>query len=157
MKILCNRIKSTLQADATILTYVQPTSIQIVSPDLLPDISDTILPYIGVAPVSTSEKWYATGKIALYHVVRVYIVQQLEIFEAAIVGDSVKPGLFELLDYVKNALRTKYFAVDGTNYLSKPSLISGVRYGTSGYGDSMYCFVATVDLDCQRLADVTVT
>ena len=155
MKTLVTRIKTTLQGDATLSTYVQSSSVQVVSPDLLPDISDTILPFVGIAPVATGEAWRSTGIMDVTHTVRIYIVQQLEVYETAFLGDTTKPSIFELLDYVKDAVRAKFFASGGQNYLSKPSIISNVRYTTSPYGDNIYLLVGAVDLVCIRQITVT--
>ena len=150
MKTLIKRIQTALQTDATISQYVASNSIQVVSPDLLPDISQTALPYIGIAPISTSEAWFSTGIQNVTHIVNIYVCQILEIVETAILGDTVKPGLLELLTYVENATRAKQFASAGVNYLSKPSQIAGVRYSTSPYGDNVFVFVGTITLQCVR-------
>lgn len=158
MKTLVQRIKSTLQADATVIANVPSTSILVVSPDVLPDISQTSLPFIGIAPVATSEAWFSTGFLNETHLVRLFVVQSLEVYETSMIGDTVKPSIFELLTMVKNAVRAKYFKDSNQNdYLSKPSVISGVRYTTSPYGDNMFVFVGAIDLQCIRQISATVS
>jgi hypothetical protein len=155
MKTLVKRIKATLQADATISSYVQAEAIQIVSADVLPSVSVTLVPFIGVAPVSTSEMWHSSGHKDRIHNVRIFIVQNMEVQETAIVGDSVKKGVLEIVDDVSNAVRAKFFALGGTNYLSKPAEIVGVTFTTAQYGDGVFLFVAQVNLLCVQQIEVT--
>lgn len=155
MKELIKRIKDALQGDVTVTANVPSESIHVVSPDMLPDISQTSLPYIGIAPLATSEAWFSTGFMHFTHTVRLFIVQSFEVYETSIVGDSVKPSIFELLDYVKTVVRANFFASGGVNYLEKPALIVGVRYSTAPYGDNAYVFVASIDLQCIQSLQVT--
>ena len=155
MKTLVKRIKSALQADTNISTYVQAEAIQICSSDVLPSVSVSLVPFIGVAPVSTSEMWHSSGHKDRIHNVRIFIVQNMEVQETAIVGDSVKKGVLEIVDDVSNAMRAKFFASGGTNYLSKPSEITGVTYTTAAYGDNIFLFVAQVNLLCVQQIEVT--
>ena len=156
MKTLVKRIKAQLQGDTTITPYVATTSMQIVSPDMLPDIAITATPFIGIAPVSTTEGWFSTGKMNLIHTVRIFIVQSFEVQETAIIGDSVKPSIFELTDLVKDSVRAEFFASGGVNWLSKPAVITNTRYSTPPMGDNYYVFVSAIDLACARQIDVTV-
>lgn len=157
MKTLLSRIKSTLLADATLGAYLSQESVKVTSPDLLPDISNALLPFIGVAPLSTSEGWVATGKQDVIHTVKLFVITNLEIIETAIMGDSTKKSILEVVNDVKDVLRAKVFTVDSVNYLSKPTTMSGITYNTAQYGDNVYLFVATMTLTCVRQIDVTVT
>lgn len=157
MKTLLQRIKSALQSDATVSTCVSGSSIQIISPDLIPEVAITTVPFIGIAPITTSEAWVSTGMQDSTHMVNIYVCQSLEIQEEAIIGDSSsgKKGLLELISYISSVVRAKFFASGNVNYLSKPSMITGIRYSTSPYGDDVYVFVGTITLQCVVQSNVT--
>jgi len=153
MKITVTRLKTLLQTTAS-LSYVK--KVEIVSPKLLPDISNTMVPYIGIAPVSSSETWIAQKKqstmsVEIYAVI--FLVQQ----ENAIIGDSVKKGILEIVEDIDVAVRGNFLSSGGVRYLSKPIEIVGIDYVVSGYGDNFYLLVASINLQCVKLFDITLT
>ena len=146
MKTILSQIKTTLR-NSTTLRYVN--KIEIVSPKLLPDISSSLLPYIGIAPVSTSESWIAQQKEAV-HSVDVYAVIWLQIPESAILGDSVKKGMLEVVDDISSVLRGERLLVNSNYYLSKPIEITNIDYVVAQYGDNAFLLVADISLRCVR-------
>lgn len=152
MKTIVKRLKTVLQNDATLSAYVK--RIEFVSPKLLPDIAQTLVPYIGIAPVNTSESWVAQRKQAI-HIVDVYAVIYLQQQENSIIGDSVKKGILEIVTDIESAVRGHRLPENSVNYLSKPVEITAVDYVVSGYGDNAYLLVASIQLQCVRLFDIT--
>ncbi len=151
MKSTVKQIKSVLSSHST-LSYIK--KFEIVSPRLLPDISSTQVPYVGIAPLSTSESWVAQRKQAI-HRVEIYIVNYIQLMENSIIGDTVKPGLLDVVNDVESVIRGHRLPIDGTNYLSKPIEINSVDYSVTTYGDQFYLFVASLSLECIRLFNIT--
>lgn len=154
MKAIVDRLKSVLQASAALSAVKR---VELVSPKLLPDISLTLVPFIGIAPVNTSEGWRAQRKEAI-HRVDLYLVNRLEIQESAITGDSVKQGLLEFTANVSNVIRGHRLpaTTGGTDYyLSKPIEIKNIEYVTAGYGDNVFLLVATMTIECTTLFNIT--
>lgn len=151
MKSILKEIKSVLSS-STVLSYIK--KFEIVSPRLLPDISSSQVPYIGIAPVSTSESWVAQRKQAV-HRVELYCVNYIQLMENSIIGDTVKPGLLDVVNDVESVIRGHRLPISSTNYLSKPIEISSVDYSVTQYGDQFYLFVASLSLECIRLFNIT--
>lgn len=151
MRTTINRLKSLLSSSAT-LSYIK--KFEIVSPKLLPDISSSLVPYIGIAPVNTTESWVAQRKQAINNV-DVYVVTYLQVPEAAIVGDSVKKGLLEAVEDTLSVVRGSFLPSESVNYLSKPIEVTGVDWISTGYGDNTYLLVANITLQCVRLFNIT--
>jgi len=156
VKTLLSRIKENLRADGVLATYVKSIAIQITSADLLPDVAVTMIPFIGIAPVTSTESFVSTQEKAEVHTVKIQIVNKFDVKEVSILGDSVKKGIKEIIDDVENVIRSKFFPSGGVNYLSKPSEITGVTYTTSPYGDQFYVFVASITLVCEKRIQVSV-
>ena len=127
---------------------------EIVSPRLLPDIASSQVPYIGVAPVSTTESWVAQRKQAV-HKVELYVVTYIQLMENAIIGDTVKPGLLDVVNDIESVIRGERLLINSVYYLSKPIEILSVEYSVTSYGDQFYLFVASLSLDCTRLFNLT--
>jgi len=151
MKTILNRLKTALSTSAT-LSYVK--KFEIVSPKLLPDVSSSMVPYIGIAPASTTESWVSQRKQAV-HSVDIYAVIYLQIQESAIIGDSVKKGIIEIVDDIESVVRGHRLPEASVNYLAKPIEISSVDYIVSSYGDNIYLLIASINLQCIRLFDIT--
>lgn len=149
MKSLLERIKQDIKNDAVLASYLK--AVQIVGPDVLPDVSTSLVPFVGIAPISTSESWFAMEQQHV-HTVRLYMIQSLMIKETAIIGTDVDRGLLQMMADVETVVRAKFFARDGLNYLSKPSEITNVDYSLGGYGDQIYTIVGIVTLQCIRLS-----
>ena len=156
MKELLERIKTNLLLDGTLSTYIKTGAVQVVSPDVLPSIATSFLPFIGVAPLRSSTVWFSTGRKDTTHLVRIFVVQKMEVQELAILGNSTKRGILEIIADVEPVVRAKMFPSGGVNYLSKPSEISDVSYSTMGYGDNLYTIVAQITLTCVRQISVSV-
>lgn len=151
MKTICKQLKTALQADSSLSNIKR---FEIVAPKLLPEIASSQVPFLGIAPVSTSETWVAQRKQAV-HTVDLYIVDFLQIQENAIIGDTVKPGLLELVSSISDVVRGQRLTVDGNFYLAKPIEITGIDYMVTGYGDATYLFVASMSLQCVRVFNIT--
>ena len=151
MKTVVKQLKTTMQNNAT-LSYIK--KFEIVSPKLLPDLSMSLIPYIGIAPVSSSESWIAQRK-QVVHTVDLYVVDFLQIQESAIIGDTVKPGLLDIVNDVSNIVRGERLPVSGINYLSKPIEITSIDYVVAGYGENVFLLVASMVLQCVRLFNIT--
>lgn len=156
MKELLERIKTNLLLDGTLSTYIKTGAVQVVSPDVLPSIATSFLPFIGVAPLRSSTVWFSTARKDTTHLVRIFVVQKMEVQELAILGNSTKRGILEIIADVEPVVRAKMFPSSGVNYLSKPSEISDVSYSTMGYGDNLYTIVAQITLTCVRQISVSV-
>lgn len=152
MKTILTRLQTIIQTNST-LSYIKKT--EIVSPKLLPDISQTMVPYIGLAPISTSESWIAQRKEAINNV-DLYIVNFLQQQENAIIGNTTKKGLLEIVEDVESVIRGHRLPDgSGNYYLSKPIEITNVDYVVSGYGDNVYLLVASLFLNCTRIFNIT--
>ena len=154
MKTTVTRLKTLLQEDATLSSYVK--KVEIVSPKLLPDISNTMVPYIGIAPVNSTETWIAQRKQSTM-IVELYAVILLQQQENAIIGDSVKKGILEIVEDIDTVVRGKFLSSSNVRYLSKPIEITGIDYVTAGYGDNFYLLVASITLQCLKLFDITLS
>ena len=150
MKTLLSRMKAALRADTLLMAYTSSEAIQVVAPDTLPSVATSLIPFIGIAPMGTSESWLAQQKRAV-HSVNLYVVQYMEYPEEAIMGDSVKRGLLEILEDVERIVRGNQFSSEGVNYLAKPTDIVGVSYARGEMGDGIYAIVAVIALTCERL------
>lgn len=146
---MLSRIKEDLKNDAVLASYVK--AVEVCGPDVLPDVSKSLVPWIGIAPISSPESWFAMEK-EITHTVRVYVVHALEIREKSIIGSDQDRGLLDMMADVERVVRARFFARDGQNYLSKPSDIVGVDYVLGGYGDQIYTFVGVITVVCVRLA-----
>lgn len=154
MKTILERIKYIFENDSNLQSYIR--KVEVVSPRLLPEIPVTKVPYIGIAPVRTNETWYAQKKQAS-HVVELYVVTYIINSEIAILGDTNKQGLLEVVTDVETAIRGHRLDENGDDnfYLAKPIEISGIEYITTPYGDDAYLFVSSLTLQCVRLFDIT--
>lgn len=152
MKTLLTRIKQLIANDPP-LVAMGVREVQICPPDTLPDVSNTRVPWIGVAPLSTQEGWVAQRK-EVTHGVAIYSFTFVEEFEKTVIGDTAsgKPGLIEVVNALETALRNQLYS----GYLSKPTEINGIVYQVQQYGDGIYGFVATITLECVRLVDVSI-
>lgn len=150
MKTILKELKSVLQASQT-LSYIK--KVEIVSPRLLPEIASTQVPYVGIAPMSTSESWVAQRKQAV-HSVDLYIVNYLQIPETSIIGDSVKKGLLEVVEDVESVIRGHRLPINNVNYLSKPIEIVSLDYLTANYGDNSFLLISVIVLQCVRLFEI---
>ena len=144
METLISSIKTDLSA-STILKKVE-----IVTPRTLPDLRTSILPWAGIAPISTNEAWKTNGRKVALHTVEIYCAQWIQKFETAVIGDGALKGILDVVVDVADRVRGDTFS----NYLSKPTDISGIDYSTAGYGDNYYLIVATVTLQCERIFSV---
>lgn len=113
-----------------------------------------MVPYIGVAPVRSSEAYVAQRK-EITHLVDIYAVTYLQVQENAIIGDSVKKGILEIVEDIQTAVRGHRLPEAGVNYLSKPIDISSTEYSIAGYGDQVYLMVASMTLQCVKLITLT--
>ena len=151
MKTILKRIKSTL--DCTTLSYIK--KFEFCAPRLLPDVPTTLIPYIGIAPISSTESWVAQKKQSI-DTVELYCVTYLQKVESSIIGDSVKKGLLEVVEDVKSVIRGHRLPNESSiNYLSKPIEITGTDYSVAGYGGDSYLFVSSIVLQCVRLFSIT--
>ena len=148
MKTLLQRIKTALQDNATLASYIK--GIQIVAPNTLPDLSSSLVPWLGVAPVSSSEIWKSNAQKEVTHLVDIYVVQYLQIQETSILGSGSDRGLLDVLNDTETVVRGNYFSVAG-DYLSKPADVIRVSYTTAGYGDNIFLIVSTISLSCARI------
>lgn len=151
MKELLSRIKSTLQNDTDLKAYIK--KVEIVAPRAIPDLTTSILPHIGIAPINSPEIWNAQKKEQFLGV-EIYLTHWFQAAEKVIMGDTVKKGLLEMEIDLKDALRNNYFTSGGVPYLSHPTAITGADYNTLPYGDSYFLLVLTLSLTCRRLLDV---
>lgn len=151
MKTTVSRLKTLLNSSAT-LNYVK--RFEICSPKLLPDIPSSMVPYIGIAPIGTTESWVAQRKQAI-HTVDLYAVTYLQIQESAIVGDSVKKGILEIVDDITSVVRGSFLTSESVKYLSKPIEVQSIDYVLTGYGDNTFLLVSSIALQCVRLFEIT--
>jgi len=149
MRILIGRIKSVLQDDTTLKTYIK--KVEITAPRTLPEIKTTTVPWIGIAPINSPETWKANKQKEVFHTVELYIVHWYQLQETAVYGAGNKEGILEIVEDVKDAVRGSFFASAGVNYLSRPTDITNIEYTTAGYGDNIFLIVATITLSCPRI------
>uniref|UniRef100_A0A6M3LD93 Uncharacterized protein n=1 Tax=viral metagenome TaxID=1070528 RepID=A0A6M3LD93_9ZZZZ len=153
MQVVLSRVKTQLLTDVS-LNYIK--RIEYVSPRLLPEIPLTMVPYIGIAPMTTSESWVAQRKQQI-HTFELYCVEYIRISEDAIFGSSAsgKKGILEIVEDVSTSIRAKFLTDSGVHYLSKPTGITNIDYVVAGYGDNVYLIVATIVIQCAELLNVT--
>ena len=141
METLLSRIKTQVETS----TIIQKT--EIVSPRALPDLRHTVLPWVGIAPISTGEQWKTNARKEATHIVELYCCQYIQKLETAVIGDATLKGILDIVDEVNSKIRGETF----TSYLSAPADITGIDYATAGYGDNYYLIVATITLLCRRI------
>ncbi len=144
MKILTDRIKALLvnnRDTGGVLNYVPPKGIQKVETGVIPTTSKAKFPFIGIAPVSSPERWVSSGKREVTHTVEIYCVRDFRI-----VGQAVDKSM-EFVEDVVSILRNERFS----NYLDAPAQPSVQPYITTPYGDNIFLIVATIQLECRRL------
>lgn len=151
MKTSVTRIKTLLQNSATLNTYIK--KIEIISPRLLPDLTIAQVPYIGIAPVSSSESWVAQMKQSILRI-ELYAVNWFQVQEVSIIGDSIKKGILEIVDDVSTVIRGSFLPENSINYLSKPIEITNIDYIVAGYGDNAYLLVSSISLQCVKLFSI---
>ena len=110
MKTLLSRMKTAVQENATLADYVKTTSVETVSPGILPELSQDNIPYIGLAPVNSPESWISSARKEVVHTVDAYLVQWYPVQETAIIGADDVKGILDLIIDFKAAVRGSYFA-----------------------------------------------
>ena len=145
MDTLITNIKTVLTAsrdtDGGTLSYMPEQSIQKTAPRSLPPLRNDQFPFIGIAPVSSPESWYTSGKREVIHTVELYCAYKYEITEDALAK------LTEFVTDVLSVVRNEKFSA----YLSAPCQPGVSSYITTPYGDNIYLIVSTVSLECRRL------
>lgn len=149
MKTLLARMKTALIADTTLSEYV--TEVQVVAPGSIPPLSQNIISFIGLAPITSPEAWKAQKKEVI-HTVEAYLVTYYTVLEDAIIGTDNSKGMLDFISDFENVVRANFFPDDSGNYyLSKPTDITNVEYTTANYGENFYLLIATVTMLCPRL------
>lgn len=149
METILSRAKAVIQNDSTLSVYIK--GVAICSPATIPDLTNSLVPWIGLAPLSSPEAWRSNKKKTVTHVIEVYVVNFLRVEESSLIGVGGLKGLLDIVNDVSSALRGNTF----TDYLSRPADIIGVVYNTSPYGEGIYLIVATISLQCERIFDVS--
>lgn len=150
MKTLLTRMKSAVQGNTTLNSYVDASNVRVVAPRALPLLAQDSIPFIGLAPIDSPEVWVAQKK-EVTHIIEAYLVLWHLLEEDSIIGSDARKGILDLIADFEAAVRGSFFASEGVNYLSKPTDITGVSYTTEPYGDDYYLIIATVTLSCVRL------
>jgi len=145
MKELINYIKTALLGSPN-LTYVK--KIEVVGKDYIPPVMNSQTPWIGIAPVSSPERWITNAKKEVIHSVDIYIMNYFQVIESAVIGDSAgNRGMLDVVNDVWTELRGKNFS----DYLDKPCDLELTNYAYGSYEDKYYACMATFTLGGHRI------
>ena len=145
METLLGNIKAVVQNDVNLRTYIK--NVEIIFPRTIPDTAIQLCPSVCIAPINSPEEWYSNKKKLVTHTVEIYAIVYIQKLETAMIGDGSMKGLTDILSDLESALRGNTFS----DYLSKPTDITNVSYGTTGEGDNLYIGVGVITLQCERL------
>ena len=149
MKTILTRMQALLKNDPSVAQYAK--GVQVTAPSTIPQLTSSLTPWVGIAPVNSVERDFAMRRETTY-TIEVYVVNFVQKSESAMMGVGGLQGLLDMIGYVGNALRDQYFRdSDGIDYLSKPVQLTRTAYETASYGDNYYLLVATIGLDMVRL------
>lgn len=145
-----NRVGETLE-------YVRAA--EIVHPDLeLTYVTIASVPKILFHPVSTSERWVATGRKEAQHVVMATLLLQYRQRETSLIGDSTRPsgqgkGIVDFVIDFLTVFRGHRLSTSGSSYLDKPMDIGNIDYAAFQLSEEAQFLIAQVRLNCSRLFD----
>lgn len=158
MKTILQRCQ-TLVADnsspTSALSYVKNT--EIVHPDLgMTNITGGSIPKIIFTPISSPERWIASGKKETMNTVTAYLILAYSERQSSIMSDPTRPGGQGkgIIDFVSDFLtvfRGQRFSTGGTPYLSKPLDIDTVEYFKTAISDDPALIVAEIIMKCPRI------
>ena len=145
-----NRVGETLE-------YVRAA--EIVHPDLelsLTTISS--IPKIIFHPISTTERWVATGRKEAVHLVMASLILEYRQRESSIIGDATRPsgqgkGIVDFVVDFLSVFRGHRLSTGGSIYLDKPMDIENVDYVAYQLTEEAQLLVAQITLNCSRLFD----
>jgi len=160
VKTILNRCKTLVNDNKSAgqtLEYVR--GVEIVHPDLeLTLITIGSLPKILFHPVSTVERWVATGRKESVNIVIASLLLEYRQRESSIVSDPTRPngqgkGIVEFVGDFLSVFRGHRLSTDGSPYLDKPMDIDNVDYVAYQLSDEAQFLVAQITLNCSRLFD----
>lgn len=158
MKTILQRCQTLVRDNSgpsSALSYVKNT--EIVHPDLgMTNITGASIPKIIFTPISTSERWVASGKKEAVNILAAYIILAYSERQSAIIGDSSRPGGQGkgIIDFVNDFLtvfRGQRFSSGGVPYLDKPTDVRSIEYFKTNISDQPDLLVAEVMMECCRL------
>lgn len=154
MKTILQRCKTLVMDNPTILNV---KNTEIVHPDLaMTNITGAALPKIVFTPISTMERWVASGKKESVNVVAVYVILEYHMREASIMGDANRPagqgkGIIDFTLDLVSVLRGQRFSLNGVPYLDKPTDIKSIDYFKTNLSDQPEMMISEIMLECCRL------
>lgn len=160
MKTILSRCKTLVRNNngtGQTLSYVR--DVEVVHPDLsITLISKASLPKILFTPVSTVERWVASGRKEALNVINAYLVLQYMQRESSIMGDETRPGgqgkgIIDFVGDFLSVFRGQRFTTGGSPYLDKPMDVTNIDYADPISIEDGYLLVAALTLECSRLFD----
>lgn len=160
MKTILNRCKTLVNDNnkpGQTLEYVR--SAEIVHPDLeLTLVTIASVPKILFNPISTSERWVATGRKEAQHRVMASLLLEYRQRETSIIGDPSRPsgqgkGIVDFVIDFLSIFRGQRLSTGGSPYLDKPMDIGNVDYVAYQLSEDAHFLIAQINLDCSRLFD----
>ena len=154
MKTLLTSIQTTLRANVgagNTLSYVLSNNIRVVAPRGLPPLRVGQLPFIGIAPMNSPERWKTNAQREASHIVEIYCVLHYPSEEAAIIGSGTQKGITDMLDDVTGLLRNQRFS----SHLATPFELTEVSYALTGEGDLLHLIVAVLRFEGKRIFSST--
>jgi len=151
----CQTLVKDNSATGQTLSYVKNT--EIVHPDLgMTNITGASIPKIIFTPMTTSERWVASGKKEALNIVVAYIILAYSERQSAIMGDPTRPsgqgkGIIDFANDFLTVFRGQRFSLAGVPYLDKPTDIKSVEYFKTNLSDQPDLLVAEIIMECPRL------
>lgn len=139
MKTLLTNIKNVITS-ASALSYVK--KVEVIGENSIPPIYNTQTPWIGIAPISSPERWISNQKKEVVHTVKIYIANYFQKMETAIIGDANNRGMIDVIKDVWDTLRGNTFS----DYIDKPCDLELTDYSFGAYDEKYYLCIGVFTL-----------
>ena len=160
MKTILTRCKTlVLDNNTSGLTLEYVKSVEVVHPDLeLNYITIASIPKILFHPLSTNEKWVATGRKEAIHLVMASLMVEYRQRETSIIGDTSRPsgqgkGIVDFVIDFLSVFRGHRLSTGGSPYLDRPLDIENIDYVAYQLTEDQHLLIAQVTMNCSRLFD----